>query len=208
MSGGRIGRRGVLGGAGLALVLALGAQAAPGKPRVAITTDKGVIVVELEVQRAPITAANFLHYVDSAKYDDGTFFRAARTPGVAGEGTIVGGLPKGGRPFPPIAHESTTQTGLRHRNGTISLGRFSPGSGTSDFFICLGDEPYLDAHPGAHVDAKGGDNLGYAAFGHVVSGLGAAKRILAAPANGRSPFPDQKGQWLTKPVRIVSMRRL
>lgn len=200
--GGRIGRRSVLGGAGLLLASALGAQAAGAKPRVVITTDRGVMVVELEAQRAPITTTNFLRYVDAAKYDNGTFYRAARNKGAPEGGTIVAGMPLGGHPYPPIAHESTTQTGLRHRNGTISLGRFSPGSATADFFICVGDEPYLDAHPGAK-----GDNLGYAAFGEVVQGMSVARRILAAPTAGHSPFPEQRGQWLTKPVKIVSMRR-
>jgi peptidyl-prolyl cis-trans isomerase A (cyclophilin A) len=204
MAGEWIGRRGVLGGAGL---LAAGAAspvwAAPGKPRVAIKTTKGTMIVEVELQRAPITAANFLHYVDAAKYDGGAFFRAARTPGAPTEGTIVGRLAPRERPFPPIAHESTQKTGLRHRNGTISLGRFSPGSATSDFFICVGDQPYLDAQPGAP-----GDNLGYAAFGQVVQGMSAASRILASPANGKSPFPDQKGQWLSPTITILGMKRL
>ena len=202
MSGDRIGRRSVLGSAGLLLASAIQARAADAKPKVVITTDHGVMVVELEAQRAPLTATNFLHYVDAAKYDNGTFYRAARNRGAPSGGTIVGGMPPGGHPYPPIAHESTTQTGLRHRNGTISLGRFSPGSATADFFICVGDQPYLDAHPG-----EKGDNLGYAAFGQVVQGMGVARRILAAPTGGHSPFPDQKGQWLTKPVKIISMRR-
>ena len=195
-------RRGVLAGAAAALICAVAAQAAPGKPRVAITTDKGVIVVELEAQKAPITVTNFLHYVDAGKYENATFYRAARDKGAPSGGTIVASMAPGSHPYPPIAHESTTQTGLRHRNGVISLGRFAPGSATADFFICVGDEPFLDAHPGAK-----GDNLGYAAFGQVVSGMGVARRILGSPTAGHSPFPDQKGQWLTKPVKILSMKR-
>jgi len=179
------------------------ARAADGKPRVAIKTNHGVIVVELEDKKAPLTSANFLHYVDAHAYDGGTFFRASRDPNNPKEGTIVGGPAPKVRPFPPIAHESTTKTGLRHRNGTISLGRFDPGTATNNFFICVGDQPYLDAHPGAP-----GDNLGYAAFGEVVSGMAVAEKILSLPTNGATKFKDQRGQWLKPPVRILSMRRV
>ena len=161
-----------------------------------------MIVVELEAQKAPLTSANFLRYVGAGKYDGGSFFRAARTPGAPKEGTIVGGPAPRTHPYPPIAHESTTMTGLRHTTGTISLGRFAPGSATADFFICASPEPYLDAHPGAK-----GDNLGFAAFGQVVQGMAVVRRILSLPTNGASPFPDQKGQWLDPPVPILSMRR-
>ncbi|WP_204313503.1 peptidylprolyl isomerase, partial [Klebsiella michiganensis] len=72
----------------------------------------------------------------------------------------VGGPNPKMHPFPPIRHESTTKTGLKHLAGTLSLGRFAPGTATNNFFICASPQPYLDAHPGAP-----GDNLGYAAFG-------------------------------------------
>jgi peptidyl-prolyl cis-trans isomerase A (cyclophilin A) len=93
-------------------------------------------------------------------------------------------------------------TGLRHTTGTISLGRYAPGSATADFFICASPEPYLDAHPGAK-----GDNLGYAAFGQVVSGMHVVRTILALPTPGKSRFPDMKGQWLDPVVPIFTMRR-
>ena len=85
----------------------------------------------------------------------------------------------------------------------MSLGRFAPGTATSNFFICVGDQPYLDAHPGAP-----GDNLGYAAFGKVVEGMAVVEKILSLPTNGETKFADQRGQWLKPPVAIVSMRRL
>ena len=131
-----------------------------------------------------------------------TFFRAARTPGVPKDGTIVGAPDAKVRPFPPIAHESTTGTGLKHLNGTISLGRFAPGTATSNFFICVGDQPYLDANPKA-----AGDNLGYAAFGQVVQGMPIVEKILSLPTNGETKFKDQRGQWLKPPVPILTMRR-
>lgn len=202
MSGGSIERRSLVLGGGLALA-APSLVLAAGKPRVAIKTARGTIVVELEAQKAPLTSANFLRYVDAKAYDEGTFFRAARTPGVAKDGTIVGAPLEKVRPFPPIRHESTTKTGLRHLNGTLSLGRFAPGTATHNFFICVGDQPYLDAHP-----EEKGDNLGYAAFGRVVSGMSVAEKILSLPTNGATKFKDQRGQWLKPPVTIVSMRRV
>lgn len=196
-----LGRRTLLSAAGLLLAAPRLALAAA-KPKVAIKTRYGVIVVELETEKAPLTSNNFLRYVDAHAYDGGSFYRAARTPGAPTQGTIVGAPNPKTHPFPPIAHESTTKTGLRHVAGTISLGRFDPGTATSNFFICASDEPYLDAHPGAK-----GDNLGFAAFGHVLEGMPVVKKILSLPTNGKTEFKDQRGQWLKPPVIISSMRR-
>ena len=121
---------------------------------------------------------------------------------MANDGTIVGAPDAKVRPFPPIAHESTAKTGLKHLNGTISLGRFATGTATSNFFICVGDQPYLDANPAAK-----GDNLGYAAFGQVVEGMAVVEKILSLPTNGDTKFKDQRGQWLKPPVPILTMRR-
>src|SRR3569833_3578412 len=108
MAAGGLGRRSFVVGAGL---LAGGGRAAfaAAKPRVAIKTNRGTIVVELEDVRAPLTSANFLHYVDAKAYDGGTFYRASRDPGVPGGGTIVGATSPKIHPVPPIAHESTTK---------------------------------------------------------------------------------------------------
>lgn len=195
-------RRSFVVGAGLLMAAPRLALAASGKPRVVIKTGRGSIVVELEAQKAPLTSANFLRYVDAHAYDGGTFFRASRSPDQPKEGTIVGAPGPKVRPFPPIAHESTTKTGLRHLNGTLSLGRFDPGTATDNFFICVGAQPYLDAHPG-----EPGDNLGYAAFGQVVAGMAVVEKILSLPTNGKTKFADQRGQWLKPPVPILSMRR-
>ena len=201
MNNSAMGRRGFLGGAGL-LLAAPQLSWAAGKPRVVITTGLGPITVELEAGKAPLTVANFLRYVVAAKYDGASFFRAARRRGAPKEGSIVAGLAPRAQPYPAIAHESTTKTGLRHKAGAISLGRFAPGTARGDFFICVSDLPYLDAHPGAP-----GDNLGFAAFGQVVAGMSVVRRILAAPTSQTSPFPEQKGQWLKPPIPIVTARR-
>ena len=202
MSPRSIPRRSLVLGAGLVMATPQMVLAQGAKPRVTMTTSQGTIVVELEDKKAPLTSANFLRYVDAKAYDGGSFFRAARNDWAPTEGTIVAQPPANARPFPPIRHESTTKTGLSHVHGTISLGRFAPGTATNTFFICLGDQTFLDAQPD-----QPGDNLGYAAFGKVVSGLPTAQKILAQPTGGETKFADQKDQWLKKPVIIETMRR-
>ncbi|KQY35828.1 peptidylprolyl isomerase [Caulobacter sp. Root487D2Y] len=209
-------RRDVLIGAGLLAVLPAAALAqvtpapapAPTAPApkppvyVAIDTPQGRIVIELAVAQAPITTANFLRYVDRKLYDKATFFRASRAPGTVDYGLIQGGL-QGIGALPPVAHEPTSQTGLKHTDGVVSIARTAPGTATSDFFICIGDAPYLDANPAAT-----GDNQGFAAFGRVVQGMDVAKKILALPTPGKAINPVMKGQILDPPVPITSARRI
>jgi peptidyl-prolyl cis-trans isomerase A (cyclophilin A) len=211
-----IARRDILIGAGLlaALPAAALAQVAPAAPPtapavpakppvyVAIDTPQGRIVIELAVAQAPLTTANFLRYVDRKLYDKATFFRASRAPGAVDYGLIQGGL-QGIGALPPVAHEPTSQTGLKHTDGAVSIARTAPGTATSDFFICIGDAPYLDANP-----AGTGDNLGFAAFGRVVQGMDVAKKILALPTPGKAINPVMKGQILDPPVPITSARRI
>jgi peptidyl-prolyl cis-trans isomerase A (cyclophilin A) len=169
-----------------------------------MTTGQGGILLELYADKAPLTSANFLRYVDAARYDGGTIYRALHTPGDPATGLIQGGARfDPAHPIPPIAHEPTTQTGLRHKDGTISLARRAPGTATSDFFICVGDAPYLDADPTAP-----GDNLGFAAFGHVVEGMEVARAILALPLSPTAGAPDMVGQMLDPPVPIVGAHRI
>ena len=199
-----IGRRSVLtAAAGLWVARPASAQPEDAKPRVVMHTAYGAIVIELEDKRAPITAANFLRYVDALKFDGGFIYRAAREPGSTDAGTIQGEPNPKKILFSPIAHESTVKTGLTHTTGTISIARDAPGTATADFFICASPEPYLDAHPGAP-----GDNKGFAAFGGVVEGLDVVKTILALPTPGKTAIPEMKGQILVPPVPILSVRRV
>jgi peptidyl-prolyl cis-trans isomerase A (cyclophilin A) len=190
--------------AAAAILAAAPAWAQPAaRTRVRLETDKGVIVAELADDKAPITVANFLHYVDTRHFDGAAFYRAARAPGAPTIGLIEGGVRDSRKLYPPIAHESTTQTGLHHLDGTLSMGRFAPGTATSDFSICCGDAPYLDAHPDAP-----GDNLGYAAFGQVVDGMDVARAILAMPTGDSPDSPGMAGQMLVPPVKILTARRV
>ncbi|PLR23443.1 peptidylprolyl isomerase [Caulobacter zeae] len=180
-------------------------QPAPKPPtRVAVETPLGRIVIELHTKEAPITTANFLRYVDQKRYDGATFFRASRAPGAPEYGLIQGGVqgdPK--RVLPPIAHEPTTKTGLKHVSGTVSIARNAPGTATSDFFILIGDAPGLDANP-----AASGDNQGFAAFGTVVEGMDVAQKILALPTPGKAINPVMTGQIIDPPLKIISARRV
>jgi peptidyl-prolyl cis-trans isomerase A (cyclophilin A) len=180
------------------------AQPAPDLVPVAVTTPLGRLVIALETRRAPITAGNFLKYVDGKLYDGATFYRASRPEGSVADdfGFVQGGLQ--GDPakvLPPIPHESTLVTGLSHVNGTVSMGRFAPGTARADWIICLGDQTYLDADP------KDPANVGFAAFGHVTEGLEIAKQILVMPLDPTKGEGSMKGQILKTPVPILSVRR-
>ncbi len=203
MGGAPLDRRTVLATAGALAAWPAWAQPTSGLVRVNLPTGQGLIVLELFADKAPITAANFLRYVDARLYDGATIYRALKTPGAPPTGLVQGGARVDrARPIAPVAHESTTQTGLRHKDGTLSLARRAPGTATSDFFICVGDAPYLDADPKAP-----GDNLGFAAFGHVAGGMDIVRAILALPTSPTAGAPDMAGQMLDPPVPIVSARR-
>ncbi|WP_293901311.1 peptidylprolyl isomerase [Phenylobacterium sp.] len=176
-------------------------------PRVKIDTPQGSIVVELFADKAPITVANYLKYVDRGLFNGATFYRASRPPGytAADYGLIQGGLqndPK--KVLPPIAHESTIKTGLTHKtNGTISMGRHAPGTAQADWSITLGDMSYLDADP---KDPK--TNPGFAAFGEVVEGLDVVQKIIVMPTDPAKGEGAMKGEILKQPVRITKVSRV
>ena len=171
--------------------------------RVRLETDAGNIVLELNGRAAPITTANFLAYVDQHRFDNITFYRASRTPQRTGQGFIQGGIRRNPMlGLPPIAHEPTSRTGLRHGDGTISMARLAPGSAMGDFFITAGAMPSMDA--GNRRPSSGNnDTQGYAAFGRVVEGMDVVRRILAGATVENAGAGAMRGQMLERPVRIV-----
>jgi len=172
-------------------------------PHVALETSLGTIVLRIEAARAPITAANFLKYVDSKRYDGQNFYRTTRNWG-AGSTLVQAGVRSDARLlYPAVAHESTRATGLTHCPGAVSMARAAPGSARSDFFLLLSAIPGFDADPGA-----AGDNAGYAVFAEVVSGWSVAQAIAAAPVSETSGDGVMKGQMLVAPVKIVRARRV
>ena len=192
----RINKRTFLGALGAASLV----RAAEPNVRVALTTSLGVITLGLAADKAPITVANFLRYVDARRLDGAAFYRAVHAGGGGAAGLVQGGLRNDpARLYPPIAHESTTASGLHHIDGAISMARYAPGTAASEFFICVGDQLYLDADP-----TQPGDNLGFAAFGHVVEGMDVARAILAAPTSPTEGEGVMKGQMLSPVVPIVT----
>jgi peptidyl-prolyl cis-trans isomerase A (cyclophilin A) len=161
---------------------------------VAIETSLGRIVVALDQAHAPQTAANFLAYVDAHKFDGESFYRAM--PYGSG-GLVQGGITSDARKLnPPVTFESSDQTGIRNKAGSIAMAAFAPGQATADFFIETTDIPAFD-----------GPN-GFAAFGHVVQGMDVVKAILAAPVSPTKGEGAMKGQMLDPPVKIVKVERV
>lgn len=183
--------------AGLTALVAAGAPAAE-KPRVLIATDKGEILVEVDPVHAPVTAANFLRYVDRGLYDGSTFHRTVTLENQPDNAVrievIQGGQLPPDKELPPIAHETTAATGLKHLDGAISMARDKPGTAASSFFICVNDQPELD-----FGGRRNPDGQGFAAFGRVIRGMDVVRAIQASPA---------KGQQLSPPVKIISVRRV
>ena len=113
-----------------------------------IQTSMGTIRIELCPEQAPVTVTNFLRYVDAGLYDGTSFYRVC-TPENEKERMVQIQVIQGGdvaesKQFAPIRMETTQMTGLRHRNGTLSMARDTPNSATSSFFICIGYQPELD----------------------------------------------------------------
>jgi len=154
--------------------------------RVALETDKGRIVIALDRGRAPVTAANFLSYVETGKFNGESFYRAM--PLTKG-GLIQGGISSDARKLgPPIAHEPPSKTGLRHTAGTVSMASTGPGQARSDFFILTTDVPSFDEY--------------FAPFGKVVEGMDVVQAILAAPVSPTKGEGAMKGQMLEPAVKI------
>lgn len=174
--------------------------------RVAITTEIGTIELELDGAHAPISTANFLHYVDTKRLDGTTFYRAMHLAwGDQPNGLVQGGLRDPRRLFAPIAHEPTSQTGVLHKAGAVSMARFAPGTATADFSILLSDIAGLDANPASSDPEL---QAGYAAFGHVTAGMDVVRAIWDAPISPTLGEGAMRGQMIDRPVKVLSVRRL
>lgn len=159
--------------------------------RVRLTTQLGDIVLALDEGRAPVTAANFLAYVDKGWLDGQPFYRAMP---FGDGGLIQGGVRDGSKLLPPIAHEASAETGLSHVRGAISMANAGPGTAQNDFFILLADAQSFDAS--------------FAPFGHVVEGMDVVEAIFRAPVDPDAGEGAMKGQMIADPVEIVSAIRI
>jgi peptidyl-prolyl cis-trans isomerase A (cyclophilin A) len=170
--------------------------------QVVIETKLGEIVVQLESDRAPVTVANFLRYVDEKLYDGGRFHRAVRLDNQNRSDVPIEVIQGGRAPervkampgFGSVPLERTSVTGLKHLDGTISMARGAAAdTAVSDFFICINDQPSLD-----EGGARSADKLGFGAFGRVISGMEIVRQIQSRPA------PKER---LEQPVLIVRIHR-
>ncbi len=171
----------------------------PAGPRVTVQTKDGAITIELNRDKAPITTANFLKYVDQKRLDGSTFYRALKFPADAPLGLVQFGVRgRSDKVLPPIAHEPTSKTGLSHTDGAISMARMAPGTAQADFFIIVGNLNTLDASD---------KDPGYAVFGKVVEGMDVVRKIIAAPVSPTAGEGAMKGQMITPPLPVTTVRR-
>ena len=163
-------------------------------------TNLGLIQIELYPDKAPITVSNFLQYVDETRYGDLHFYRVVHLGNQPDNEVkievIQGGLEIDKHPMelPPIHHETTKITGIKHEDGTLSMARLEPGTASSEIFICINDQPELN-----FGGKRNPDGQGFAAFGKVVSGMDIVRQIQSKP---------EKEQMLVKPVKVNSIKRV
>jgi peptidyl-prolyl cis-trans isomerase A (cyclophilin A) len=178
----------------LAIPLANAAQS----PKVLIKTELGDITVEIFADKAPITAANFLRYVDNKLYEGSVFVRTVTMDNQPKDEikieVIQGGQLANDKEFPAILLERTSITGLKHIDGAISMARGGPDSATSSFFFCVGDQPELD-----FGGRRNKDGQGFAAFGKVTAGRDVVRKIHQSP---------KENQNLKPPIKIISITRI
>ena len=181
--------------------------AATDNPRVTLETEMGDIVIEVMVDKAPLSGSDFLAYVEQGLYEGEGFYRIVRANdndnGSPKIDVIQGGLLDYEEGLPYVAHETTEMTGIKHTDGTLSLARGAPGTGSAAYFvIVVGDQPALDFGATRNLDKQG-----FAAFGRVVDGMGVVRKMHSVPANR---FIQEEGytggQILEEPIRFIGAR--
>ncbi len=181
----------------LCLFLVISTSLEAQTPKIRIETSLGPFIVEIYPEKAPVTCSNFVRYIETNKYDTASFYRVVRMDNQPNNEikiqVIQGGLgfDRLASGYDPIRHESTSETGIRHKDGVISMARNEPGSASSEFFICIGDQPELD-----HGGRRNPDRQGFAAFGQVIEGMDLVREIHSR---------KDHDQMLTEPVSIRSI---
>lgn len=169
-------------------------------PRVEIQTSMGNIILEIDTVHAPVTAKNFLAHVEKGTFKTAVFYRTVRMDNQPNNAikieVIQGGLfaDEEIEKHPGIRHETTQETGLKHLDGTISMARNEPGTASTEFFICIGNQPELDFDGRRNPDGQG-----FAAFGKVIKGMAVVRKI--------QQLPDEN-QYLKEPVEILFVKRI
>jgi len=194
----------------VALVLAVALPAVrqdAADPRVIVIfeTEKGAIDIAVDAVHAPLSAANFLKYVDGRFYHGGSVNRAVRADNTVRHDVEIQVIqfqidPQRRREqFPPVPLERTNATGLKHVDGAVSMARNGPDTATASFSIVIGDQPAMD-----FGGRRNPDGQGFAVFGRVVAGMDVVKAIQASPTGARGPYGSES---LDPPIRILSARR-
>lgn len=166
-------------------------------PKVKIVTALGNIIIEVDTIHAPVTAKNFLKHVQAGTYMDAVFYRVVRMDNQPDNDVkievIQGGLYSDEEidKQEPIPHETTEMTGIKHLNGTISMARYTPGTASTEFFICVGDQPELDFD-----GTRNPDKQGFAAFGQVTKGMNVVEKIQHL---------KDASQYLAEPLKITGI---
>ena len=180
------------------LILTIGCQN-HSNIKVVMETELGAIIMDLYQKRAPSTVNNFLRYLDEKRFQDAHFYRAVHLNNQPANDILIEviqgglGIDPHSMELLPIEHETTKKTGIKHEDGTISMARLEPGTASSEFFICINDQPQLD-----FGGMRNPDGQGFAAFGKVTSGMNIVKKIQMKPENE---------QLLQKIVKIMSIKR-
>lgn len=163
-------------------------------PKVLMKTLLGEIVCEIDTVHAPVTALNFLNHIKNGTFENALFYRVVRPDNQPNSKikieVIQGGLydDKLIEKYTPIVHENTKKTGLKHTDGALSMARNEPGTASTEFFICVGDQPSLDFGGMRNTDGQG-----FAVFGRVISGLDVVRKIQQL---------KDTSQYLVEPVKI------
>ena len=169
-------------------------------PKVTMKTELGDIILEIDTINAPVTAKNFLKYVDDKIFNSAFFYRVVRMDNQPNNKikieVIQGGLGFDESPLslPPVEHETTDKTGILHKDGVISMARMEPGTASSEIFICIGNQPELD-----FGGKRNPDGQGFAAFGKVIKGMDVVREIQSKP--------DEE-QMLVTTVNIIEVVRI
>lgn len=166
-------------------------------PTVKMETSLGKIVCEIDTVHAPVTAKNFLKHLKNGTFENALFYRVVRPDNQPNSKVkievIQGGLfdDKLIEKYPPVIHETTQKTGLKHTDGALSMARNQPGTASTEFFICVGDQPSLDFGGMRNTDGQG-----FAVFGRVITGMEIVRKIQQQ---------KDTSQYLVEPVKILKM---
>jgi peptidyl-prolyl cis-trans isomerase A (cyclophilin A) len=178
---------------------------APSPVVVVFETELGAITMEVDVARAPVTAANFLKYVDGKFYDNGVINRSVRPDNTIRHDVEIQVIQfqsdrsRSQEMFPAIPLERTSVTGLKHVNGALSMARGGPDSAKASFSIMIGDQPELD-----FAGKRNPDGQGFAVFGRVVSGMDVVKKIQQSKTGTTGAYQTET---LDPPIKVIKAYR-